>query len=258
MTLDTSLTRKNAREFALRVYSELKHSRPYALNDEAIMRLSALAYAVAQYRRERGDFRDDELFDAKPFNHLIHRLAEAGCNLLQERPTDEKPLPKPWVNPITGQPLSLPKGPDERATLQRLDPNLLEWFDNLEKAPYRTVAAYRAAEAERQALGVIPYREAEHKNNPFRGTNETSKAHLAKRDPTLAAFYQREAMPVSLNVFGENQNMTLRSRLEKDPYLATIARVAESTFERWRNEDRESAQAQRAAADATLKRLEVA
>jgi len=47
--------------------------------------LAALAHAIAEHRRATGDYKEDELYAEKPFTWLIHRLAEAGCNLLQKR-----------------------------------------------------------------------------------------------------------------------------------------------------------------------------
>jgi isopentenyldiphosphate isomerase len=217
-----------------------------------------LAFATAQYRRETGDYKEDEWFGEKPFAWLLHKLGEIGCNVLQERPTDQKPLPKPWTNPITNEPLPPPEGPDERAALERLDPELLRWFDEMKESPYKTVAAYRAAEAERQALGVIQYREAEHKLNPYLGKSETAKAHLAKRDPALAKFYERESNPVLLPLFGKNKDLTVSGKLVKDPFMSAIVKIAEQVHERWRTEDHQSAIAQRTAAEQALKRLESA
>jgi hypothetical protein len=256
--MTTHTNRKTARDFALRVYSELKNNRAYALTDESTAVLASLAYALVQHRRSTGDYKEDELYSDKQFTWLLCKLGEIGCNVRQERPTDPKPLPKPWLNPVTGQPLPPPEGPDERATLQRLDPELLKWFDDMAKSPYRTLAAYRAAEAERQALGVIPYGQREHESNPFRGNNQTAKAHFMKRDPDLARFYENESKPVELNLFGRNRNLTVRGRLDKDPFTSSIVKIAEQVHERWRIEDREAAQAQRAAAEQALKRLESA
>jgi hypothetical protein len=158
--------RKRAREFALRVYTPMRFSRHYALTPEATMMLSALAAAMAQYRQSY-DARDDELYDDEAFQKLINQLAAAGCNVLQQRPTDPKPLPKPWTNPITGQPLPPPKGMEERSVLAKADPDLLDWYDRMEKMPYKTMADHLADESARKALASIPYSEEYHKMNPF-------------------------------------------------------------------------------------------
>jgi hypothetical protein len=126
--------RNNAREFALKVYGDTKFHRSYALTPEAEIMLSALAAAMAQQRKAEGR-NDDELYAEGPFKWLINQLSQTGCNILQQRPTDPPQLPKPWLNPITGQPLSPPTSPDERAVLAKADPALLQWFDDLEKSP---------------------------------------------------------------------------------------------------------------------------
>jgi len=187
---------------------------------------------------------------------LIARLNAAGCNLLQRRPGDAKKLPKLWVNPISGQPLPPPKTPDEKGVLAKHDPELLQWFEELEKHPYKTVAAHKEAEAQRQALESLQYGADEHGMNVFLGDNETAKGEFVKRDPELAKFYQYEAQPVEIPIFGKNRNQTVIARLAKNPSTAALVQVAARIHENWLAEDRVAAQQQRAAAEATLKRLE--
>jgi hypothetical protein len=157
---------------------------------------------------------------------LIARLNAAGCNLLQRRPGDAKKLPKLWVNPISGQPLPPPKTPDEKGVLAKHDPELLQWFEELEKHPYKTVAAHKAAEAQRQALESLQYGADEHGMNVFLGDNETAKGEFVKRDPELAKFYQYEAQPVEIPIFGKNRNQTVIARLAKNPSTAALVQVA--------------------------------
>ena len=249
--------RRTARDFALKVYADTKFNRSYALTPESTMMLSALAAAMAQHRKAEGRDKDD-LYAEKPFQWLINYLSQAGCNVLQQRPTDPKPLPKPWLDPITNAPLPPPKGPDERGILQRTDPDLLDWYDKLEKSPYKAVADHLEQEAFRKGLAGIPYGLSEHEHNPFRGKDETAKNLLAKRDPELAKFYQEEAKPVSIPLFGRDRDLTIGGRLTKDPVSNAVVQIAEQIHKTWVNDDRATAQAQRAAAEATLRKLEAA
>jgi hypothetical protein len=245
--------RKNARDFALRVYGDTKFNRSYALTPEAEIMLSALAAAMAQQRKAEGK---DELYAEGPFKWLLNQLSQSGCNILQQRPTDPKPLPKPWTHPITGQPLPPPTSPDERAVLAKVDPALLDWYDRMQKAPYKTLADHMAQQAFRNALSSIPYGPQEHERNPFRGKDETAKAQLVKRDPELAKFYQAEAVPVEIPLFGRNRNITIAGKLTKDPMSNAIVQIAEQIHKGWVADDQARAQAQRSAAEAELKRLQ--
>jgi hypothetical protein len=247
--------RRKAKEFALKVYQATRFSRHYALTNEATMMLTVLAAAMAQHRKSY-DVKADDLYDSESFQKLINQLAAAGCNVLQQRRTDPKPLPKPWTNPVTGQPLPPPKSLDERAILAKHDPDLLNWYDELEKHPYKTLADHLAAEAARNALASIPYDEQYHKMNPFLGKDETAKNLAMKKDPETAKFYQAEAKPVEIPLFGKNRNLTIAGRLTKDPFSNAVVTVAEKIHEAWKADDRSTAIAQRKAAEDTLAKLE--
>lgn len=80
---------------------------------------------------------------------------------------------------------------------------------------------------------------------------------FGKRDPDLAKFYEREAEPVEIPIFGKNKNTTIADRLAKDPSTARLVRLAGRIHENWASEHKLAAQQQRVAAEATLKRLEV-
>jgi hypothetical protein len=249
--------RRTAKEFALRVYADTKFNRSYALIPESTAMLSALAAAMAQQRKADGKDKD-ELYAEGPYQWLLNELSKAGCNILQKRPTDKKPLPKPWVNPVTGQPLPPPKGPDERGILQRTDPDLLDWYDKLEKSPYKTISDHLEREAFRNALSGIPYGPSEHARNPFLGKDQTAIGHLAKRDPELAKFYEEEAKPVEIPLFGKNKSLSIAGRLTKDPLSNAVVTIAETIHQTWMADDKATAQAQRTAAEETLKKLEAA
>src|SRR5262249_39487996 len=150
-----------------------------------------------------------------------------------------------------------PKTPDEKTVLARHDPELLRWFEEMTKHPYKTVAAHNEAEAQRQSLSSIEYGEMQHKTNPFVvNSSETAKAEFTKRDPLLAAFYKAESVPVTIEIFGKTKNLTVAGKLAKDPSMAGVVQLAERIHEQWQAEDRLAAQQQRAAAEETLKRLE--
>ena len=230
--------------------------RTYALDDTSKKALAILAEAMSQMRAAQGRNKPDSVPSPwAEFHGIIKSLADAGCNLLQQRPADASPLPKPWVNPITGEPLPAPTTPDEKAILAKQDPELMRWFDELTKHPYAAVAKYNEAEAQRQTLSSIQYGEKEHKLNPFRGDNQTAQGEFVKRDPELAKFYEVEARPVEIPIFGKNRNQTVVGRLSKNPSMAALVQVAARIHEQWNAEDRLSAEAARKAAEATLKKL---
>jgi hypothetical protein len=79
---------------------------------------------------------------------------------------------------------------------------------------------------------------------------------FAKRDPDLAKFYEQEAQPVEIPIFGQNKNQIVFGRLAKDPTTAGLVRLAAQIHENWREQDKTAAEQARAAAEATLKRLD--
>jgi|SRR5262249_29086483 len=249
--------RRGAEDFALRAYKEMKLNRAYARTTQTVTTLGVLWRAMAQRRAAEGRNQPDAVPSPwQEFFGIIEKLNAAGCNLLQQRPGDEKPLPKAWTNPITGQPLPPPKTPDERGVLQRTDPELLQLLDELEKRPYATINKLREAEAQRQAIEAIPYGEKEHQVNPFRGDNKTAQGQFQKRSPTLARFYEAEARDVSIPIFGRQKNMTVEAHLLKDPSTAALVQIAEQIARQWNAEDVATAKEQRAAAELALKKLE--
>ena len=102
----------------------------------------------------------------KEFFGIVEALARAGCNILQARPNEPKPIPALWTNPLTDNRCRRQKRPDERALLAKTDPDLLQWFDRLEKSPYQTVAKMREDEAKREAMAKIEYNEITHHREP--------------------------------------------------------------------------------------------
>jgi hypothetical protein len=84
-----------------------------------------------------------------------------------------------------------------------------------------------------------------------RGTRSSTK-----RDPELAKFYEQEAKPVSIPVFGRNKNMTIQNRLYKDPHAAATYKIAEQVAQQWLASDKQAAEEQRKAAEAALAKLQ--
>jgi len=143
ITTDGVNRRANLTRIVREVLSKMPTARTYALGTDAERTLTALLAAVFERRKIQGRAATDEPIAQKEFIEFITALHRAGINILQARPTDPKPLPALWTNPLTGQSLGAPKGLAERSLLQQRDPDLLQWFDRLEKSPYQTVAEYR-------------------------------------------------------------------------------------------------------------------
>jgi hypothetical protein len=254
----TDQRRINFTRIALEALKKAKNPRTYALTAESKNALAALAAAVYERRNAQGRSTTDEPTPQQEMTALIEKLAVTGCNLVQQRPTDQKPLPALWKNPLTAESLPPPRTPDERGILAKADPELLELLDELEARPYATTKKLMDGEAHRQALAQIPYGPEQHAVNPFRGTDKTAQNQFFKRDPELAKFYQREATDVTIPLFGKNRNLTAQGKLSRDPNTATLIKVAQRLHEDWRNQDKLAAQEQRAKAEAALKKLETA
>jgi hypothetical protein len=97
-----SKPRGTARDFAEGVHAGIRFNRNYALTGQAKVMLATLACAMAK-RHCMNSHKDDYLYAKKPFAWLINQLSLLGCNILQNRPSDKKPLPEFWTNAITGQ-----------------------------------------------------------------------------------------------------------------------------------------------------------
>jgi len=254
------LERKNLMTFGVNAASKLKDPRnKYANNDQAKIVLGCVGKALKEDRAERNLVDDDEpTAESIMVVHLGH-FDKAGCNLTQRRPeTEEKPLPKLWLNPITQQPLPAPKSPDERAILAKHDPQLLELLDEMEARPYATTLRLRQAEEKREMLKKISYSETEHLANPWRTGNRKLQDEIVRRGPPeLVAFYQREARDIELPLFGPNRNLTILGKIARDyPDTWELIQRAEKIHAQWTAEDKAAAEQARQRAEAELRRLE--
>jgi hypothetical protein len=255
----TVMDRRKLARFAVEALRKLPHARLYALTAEAKDALACLAAAIKQDREARNLSDDDEPTAQSQMVALLERLAKAGVNLQQVRPEVEaKPLPKPWNHPLTGQPLGVPKTPDERAILAKADPLLLDLLDQLEERPYATAFKLREAEAKHKAMAAMPYGETEHLVNPWRTGSGLCQDEVVRHGPPeLVAFYQREAADVSVPLFGQTRNITVLGKVARDdPDSYKLIESAQHIHEDWRNQDRLAAEEQRTQAELALKRLE--
>jgi hypothetical protein len=266
MTTETpQQLRKTALSFALEAYGKARHNRSYALDEQGKVALGALARAMFIRRIEEGR----SGMDAKPtsweeFFAIIDKLAAAGANVLQKRPGDAPPTPKPWLDPVTGAALPNPfaKGSTDlkaQTILAQRDPALAEHYKAMASDPYGTLAKYQDAETARTTMEQISYGQAEHAVNPFRRNNlDEQSRFIRSAPPGLVEFCKSEAKDVEIPIFGKNRNITVEGALAKDPSTFALMKMAQQVHETWRRADRLAAEEQRAAADAQLKRLQEA
>jgi hypothetical protein len=262
MDKDNETTRSGATSFALEAYAKVKYGRPYAITPTSQLGLAAIAAAMLARRKAEGRSQPGAVPSPwQEFFGIVARLSQAGCNVLQARPGDAAPTPKPWLDPVTGEALPNPwdkTSPDLRAQsiLQKRDPDLAEHYRSVAEDPYGTIARMKDAEAARTALEQVPYGENEHAVNPFRSDDLRAQSALAKSaTPALTEFYKAEAKDVEVPFFGKSRNMTIEGRLAKDPTMAALVKVAQQIYETWRAQDKAEAQAEREQAEIKLKRL---
>jgi hypothetical protein len=249
--------RINLTRVALEALAKTKNPRTYALTAESKNALAVLAAAVYEARTAQGRSFDDEPSPRQEIAALIEKLAAAGVNILQQRPGDAKPLPKPWVDPVTEQALPPPTDLTGKMFLRKYDPALADHYDGMEKDPYAYVQSLREREAQRQALASISYSNTEHAVNPFRGTDMKAQNNLIKSTtPDLVEFYKAEAKEVEISLFGARRNLTVEGRLAKDPSTGALVKIAQRIHEQWRAEEKVVAEEQRAKAELTLKAIE--
>jgi len=249
---DKTITRDDADSFAKREYTKLERNRDYALNRARLV-MAGLARAILDARIANGRSGSDEPRADKEFATIITKLSDAGCNVLQPKPADKRGIPKPWIDPCTGQHLPPPAGPDEEAILERRDPALLAHYRAMAKAPYATVAKILDEESDRQLISQIVYTAEEHKGNVFAtGASLDEKAAFVRRNPVLAKRYQEEAREVEVPIVGQGKNMTIVGALSKDPAVAAIIKAAEQNVHNWREADRAAAEEQARAAQQKL------
>ena len=260
METDPKKLRLSAMKFAEEAYSKVKNNRAYALDEQGKIALGALARAMFEKRIAEGRSETDAPPTSwQEFFTIIEKLAAAGANVLQKRPGDPKPTPKPWFDPVTNEPLPNPwktnnlKG---QTILQQRDPDLAAHYKAMAADDYGTLAKMQDAEAARIAMEQIPYGENEHAINPFRADDQTAQAAFIKNAPPgFAEFCKNEAKDVEIPLFGKNRNITVEGKMAKDPATFALLKVAQQIHESWNTEDLATAKQQKAEAEAALKKL---
>jgi hypothetical protein len=198
-----SLDRRKLARFAVDALHKLPRARLYALNAESKDALACLAAAIKADRAARNLTDDDAPTAQSQMVALLERLAKAGVNLQQVRPeTEPKPLPKPWIDPVTGQSLPPPTDITGKTLLRKFDPALADHYDAMERDPYGHIQSLHEAAAKREALAKATYGEQEHEINPFKTGDRKMQDAVVKSGPDeLVAFYQREAADVEVPLF---------------------------------------------------------
>jgi hypothetical protein len=248
--MPTETARQRYTRIACEVYASTPGNRSYARNDESD---NALGVMAAAYHASGGSLDND---NRKKFGEFLLGLKPHIPSLFQDRPGEPKPMPKPWVDPVTGQPLPPPTDVKGKTLLRKYDPALADHYEAMERDPYGHIQQLHEREAQRAALAKIPYSSEQHETNPFRRNDKTAQAQFFKRDPDLAKFYQAEAKDVEIPLFGRLRNLTIEGRLAKDAATGALVKIAQRIHEDWREQDRIAAQEQRARAEAELKKLE--
>jgi hypothetical protein len=253
--------RQVSQNFALKAYERMKGHRAYALDADSKNKLAILATALIQKRNAAGRADGDGTPSAQQeMTELLTKLGDAGLNLFQRRASTPRPLPKLWLDPVSGQPLGPPKDLKERSLLEQTDPVLLAHFDSMANSPYARVLKLRQEEAQRKIIDAIPYSPDTHNPtvNPFLGTDMTAQGQFEKNvNPETLAFYKYEAQPVRLDLFGKDKNMTTLVRLKKDPDVSAILQLGDRIDAQWTYDDLENAKKQKAEAEATLRKFAV-
>src|SRR5262245_24121370 len=149
MDSESTKQRLNAATFALEAYRKLPttigYHRAYALTPDAERVLGVLAAAMCQRRVAEGR---TDLDGVPPSSHqeffnIIEALSQAGVNVIQNRPGDAPPLPKPWVDPVTNELLDNPwrtKDLKAQSLLAQRDPSLAAHYRAMALDPYGTIA----------------------------------------------------------------------------------------------------------------------
>src|SRR5262249_29352690 len=261
---DTKKDRVNAINFATEAYSKVKHNRSYALPPQEQIKLAALGRAMNQKRAVEGRNRpDSQPSPWQEFFDLVEKLNAAGCNLVQARPSDPPPTPRPWLDPVTGAALLNPFAKSSldlkaQSILAKRDPELAAHFKAMAEDPYGTIARMQDAEAARIAMEQVPYTKLEHDFNPFKNDKDLAGKNVLIKpsSPALVEFYRSEANPATIPLFGSSRNITVEGQLAKDPSTLALLRTAQAIFETWRHTDRQEAEERRQAAESEIKRLE--
>lgn len=249
---DTPDIQTKWRRHAKASLTAIPNSRSYALDDAALDALAALAFEWQNERAQR------ELpFEPAELTKLFVELAAQVPGMVQKKPGDAPPTPKPWPDPVSGLPAQNPYAADPPdvasiTLLEQADPALAEHLKRTAKGTsYVFLHELRQAEAKRARLANIRYGAAEHERNPFRlgidGVREQSL--LMTKDRELALVFQAEAEPVRLPWQSDSRDLTVQARISaRDPSLGALVRQAESLLESWTRDELAAARSAEASA----------
>jgi hypothetical protein len=242
-------------ETMLRVYRRHERQRSYALDAHAKRQLLALFLAALETREQQ---------DVLPvFHKLLEKLTDQhGANLLRPKPREPKKIPPPWKD-AHGRELPNPFATGDakgQRILRTHDKELAEFYEQQAKNPYEFEQRLREEERERVEQNRIEseYTAEIHSQNVFvdPSANETDRTDFVQTHPKRASIWKRESLPARANVFGRDQNQTIRSRIYKtDTDLWRVVEAAEKANDKLRAEEAVQAQRDREAAEAKLSEL---
>jgi hypothetical protein len=239
-------------------YSKIANGRPYAVRDQD---LAPLFLAIWNRRKAAGENVSDDSEIQKEFVEVIETLHKIGVRgLIQDRPDEPKPQPKPWIDPISGQPLPPPQTVSEKSFLRTHDPALLDHYEAMAANPYQRVHALKEAESNREQALAFKYDADQHETNPWRSGNLSEQSQFAQRHPDLVEFYKGESQPVDLPWSEKgSQNLTVKSLLlTKSPRTHALVKDATRIQSEWRAKERLEAKREIDLATQRLKALETA
>jgi hypothetical protein len=231
-TYSNGIINHHAERFAA-AYCGCKRSRYWNFDPSEQNWLSACALSAAVDAQREGE----------PHDKILAQVLEAmtdvenfGSNVLQPRPPELK-IPKPWLDPVTNQPLpspfDLPDGPEKRkalVSLRKRDPELFEHFEKMHADPYGRVAEIRAEQERVAKVKNFVYNSDTDRVNPWRTNDHAMQGVVAKTDPLGAEICKRESVPASLDL----ENLTRRGRLaQHHPVASKIVEKAVAQKKQW-------------------------
>ena len=163
------------------------------------------------------------IIDTALWIKFLSRIGEKVDSMTQRhwRPGPEQPLPKMWVDEVTGQTLPNPwqTGDERGKTILRLrDPALAAFLEKFASSPYDTLASMADGKEQRQRLRDAVYARKEHDGNPWRGAPDmAAQTAFVKEYPALVESWRWEAKtPVTLPWSAVNPNRTELGRVLLD------------------------------------------
>jgi hypothetical protein len=214
---------------------------------------------LAKSWNEKNSFAED---GQKKFGQFLTDLAPYVPGLFQQKPSDAPPLPKPWIDPVTGEQLPNPwlkasLNLDWQALLTQKDPALAEHYKAMAKNSYAYVAKLQDDAAARLQAQAIKYDKESHATNPFVTGAMTEASQLILVNPELGDFMKSEAKPLVLPWLLSGGNLTQVSRITAaDPAWGALVARATEILRIWISEAHAFAKTELERAKATVKDME--